>query len=634
VTRLGPPHRDTRSAVLLVASVAFLVFANSLWNEYAYDDHHIIVANEAIHSLETLPGALTTPYWPTAYGRQLGLWRPVTTGAFGLQWLVGGGAPLVFHVVNLVGHAVASVLVLILLMQLMSLPAALAGGLLFAVHPVHVEAVANVVGFSEVFSTAALLAACIVHLRGPTRSGWGSAFAVGLLYALGFGAKESAVTLPGLIFLIDAARQRLGFSDLGGYVRDRWRTYLVMALVAAALLLGRYMVLGSVANPFAPLGASALNELPRIWTLGDIWTHYIRLWVLPMDLSADYAPNVIRVSMSWHVTNLLGVAVALTILVASVVAWRRPAMSPESVTARAAAFGVVWFVIAISPVSNTLFLSGVLLAERTLYLPSVGLAAASGWLIVRLARDRPRGAWIFLVVALGLASARTWTRTPTWLNNPTVFADLIGDNPHSGRSQWILGDEFLRLGAESSALRAYSAAIGTLGHDYQLLMEISQRLIGIERYSLAEFLMTQAQEADASFPHAPALIAAARAERGDARGTEIPARTALGIFEADVVRWHLLAWSLAAQGRLQEAAVVRDRAEALGTPGFWQQWMYLAYQRREAGDSIGAYLAIDSAWTRASTDTGRAALDSVRVAEFGLGSLLEDPPVAEVPIDF
>jgi tetratricopeptide (TPR) repeat protein len=309
-------------------------------------------------------------------------------------------------------------------------------------------------------------------------------------------------------------------------------------------------------------------------------------------------------------------------------------MSPESVTARAAAFGVVWFVIAISPVSNTLFLSGVLLAERTLYLPSVGLAAASGWLIVRLARDRPRGAWIFLVVALGLASARTWTRTPTWLNNPTVFADLIGDNPHSGRSQWILGDEFLRLGAESSALRAYSAAIGTLGHDYQLLMEISQRLIGIERYSLAEFLMTQAQEADASFPHAPALIAAARAERGDARGTEIPARTALGIFEADVVRWHLLAWSLAAQGRLQEAAVVRDRAEALGTPGFWQQWMYLAYQRREAGDSIGAYLAIDSAWTRASTDTGRAALDSVRVAEFGLGSLLEDPPVAEVPIDF
>ena len=39
-----------------------------------------------------------------------------------------------------------------------------------------------------------------------------------------------------------------------------------------------------------------------------------------------------------------------------------------------------------------------------------------------------------------------WTRTPTWCNNPTVFAHLIGDNPHSGRSQWILGDEYLRLG--------------------------------------------------------------------------------------------------------------------------------------------------------------------------------------------
>ena len=396
--RLGLPHRDGRSAALLVGGIAVLVFANSLTNQYAFDDHHIIVANTAIHSLETLPGALTQPYWPIAYGRELGLWRPVTTGAFGLQWLVGRGSPLVYHIVNVVGHATSAVLVLVLLMHLMSLPAALAAGLLFAVHPVHVEAVANVVGFSEVFSTAALLAACLVHVRSPARSGWSAALAVGVLYALGFGAKESAVTLPGLIFLIDAARQRVAPGDLADYVRDRWRTYTDMAAVAAVLLLGRYEILGSVANPFAPLGASQLEDLPRIWTLGDIWTHYIRLWVFPMDLSADYSPNVIPVSMGWHVTNVLGVVVAIAILVSALVAWRRPEMSPGSVTARTTAFGVVWFIIAISPVSNTLFLAGVTLAERTLYLPSVGLAAASGWLIHRLARDRPRGAWVLLVV--------------------------------------------------------------------------------------------------------------------------------------------------------------------------------------------------------------------------------------------
>jgi hypothetical protein len=60
--------------------------------------------------------------------------------------------------------------------------------------------------------------------------------------------------------------------------------------------------------------------------------------------------------------------------------------------ARIAGFGAGWFLLAISPVSNVFFVSGVLLAERTLYLPSVGLAAVTGWLFLRLARQRPRGA--------------------------------------------------------------------------------------------------------------------------------------------------------------------------------------------------------------------------------------------------
>lgn len=615
---LGPPHRDARSAGLLVAFVAVGVFVNSLGNLYAFDDVHIVLGNEAIHRLETLPGALVTPYWPTFYGRELGLWRPVTTGAFGLQWIVGGGAPLVFHATNVLVHAAASVLVLLLAAQLVPLAAALAAGLLFAVHPVHVEAVANVVGFSEIFSTAALLAACLLHVRGPDRTGWGRAVAIGGLYALGFGAKESAVTLPALILLVDAARRRIDFASLGAYVRERWRVYAAMAAVASALLAGRFAILGSIANPFAPLGAGVLKDLPRIWTLGDIWTHYVRLWAFPTDLSADYAPNVIPVSLGWHLTNTLGVAVALIVLAAALVAWRQSAMDPTSMTARAVAFGVVWFLIAISPVSNTLFLSGVLLAERTLYLPSVGLSIASGWLVVRWARERPRAAWALLVVALGLFSVRTWTRNPHWRDNANVFAHMIGENPHSGRSQWVLGDEFLRVGAEREALRAYSAAIGLVGHDYQLLTEISMKLAGIERYRTAEFLLMQAQEVDSTFPLAPALIATIRAEQGDAEGTEAYAREALELLESDTTRRHLLAWSLAAQGLWEEAAAERARADAEKPAGFWQQWAYLAYARQHEGDRRGALTALDSARARVVTDAGRAALDSIGVVDFGL----------------
>jgi hypothetical protein len=605
-----------------VAVVGGLVFANSLANGFAWDDIHIVVLNTAIHEWESLPGAIASPYWPVDYGRELGLWRPTTTALLGLQHVVSGGAPLLFHTVNVAGHVLASTLVLLLLAELMPLGAALAAALVFAVHPVHVEAVANVVGIAEVASTAALLGACLIHVRSGPGARWRSVLLVGLLYAVGFGAKESAVTLPGIVFLIDAARRRIGFYDLGAYLRDEWRTYAVLAVIAAVLLAGRFAVLGSLASPLGPLGADLLQEIPRIWTLAEVWTHYVRLWVFPLDLASDYAPNVIPISLGWHATNTVGALLAMGVLTMTWVAWRRPEARSDVLTARMAAFGVLWFVISISPVSNTVFLSGVLLAERTLYLPSVGLAAATGWLVMRLARERPRGAWIALGLALSLAMARTWTRTPTWADNEAMTTALVSQYPQSGRSQWILGDNFLARGRVSEGLLAYRAAIDVLGTHYQVVTEISKQLVAMRRYRAAEVLLSIAARNEPRFPLAWGMLAFIRAEYGDPEATEHYARLSLDRHDVDPTRHHLLAWALAAQGRWAEANEARARGLEQAGARFWQQYMYEAYVRRERGDTAGALAAIDTAWASVASDVGRAALDSVRVSEFGLESLL------------
>lgn len=630
---MGSPLEDRRTAFLLVGVVATAIYLNALGNGFAYDDNHIVLNNTALHSLETLPGALLEPYWPGSYGPELGLWRPVSSALYGLQWMLWGGEPLLFHAVNVVMHVVASLLVVLLLADLLPLAAAFVAGLVFAVHPVHVEAVANVVGLSELLSTICVLGAALLHIRAGPRSGWGPSLAIGALYAIGFGAKESAVTLPGLIFLLDAARGRIGFRDLRPYLTDRWRVYAVMLVVAVGLLAARYSVLGSIASPFAPLGAGLLEEIPKIWTLGEIWMHYVRLWVFPLDLASDYAPGVIPISFGWHVENVLGVGLAITILVLSLVAWRRQPVAREHDTARTAAFGVVWFMIAISPTSNTLFLSGVLLAERTLYLPSVGLAAATGWLVVRLARDRRRLAWGGLTVAVLASSVRVWTRNPTWHDTPTVMETLMRDYPQSGRAQWMLGDQFLMGGRVSQGLVSYRAAIDLLGTHYAMLTEISQRLMGVGRFRAAELLLRLAATDRPDFPLAYSLLALVRAEYGDAEGTERYARRSLELYPRDQTRLHLLAWALAAQGRVEEAAEARARADEIGPTIFWQKHMYDAYARWSAGDSTGTYQALDSVNVWVSTDIGRAAVDSVKVAEFGFdpdstegGEGAENPP--------
>ncbi|MGE0160939.1 MAG: hypothetical protein AB7T31_16170 [Gemmatimonadales bacterium] len=629
--RLSSPLRDVRAAALVVGLLAAAVYANSLWNRFAFDDVLIVVDNEAIQDLRTLPEALTRPYWPDAYGRELGLWRPVTTAAYGILYFVGGGSALPYHIVNVLGHAATSVMVVLLCAALMPLAAALAAGLLFAVHPVHVEAVSNIVGFAEILSALVVVLACWLHVRRPVGSGWGHALALGALYLVAFGAKESGATLPALLFLVDAARRRLEPKDLAGYIKERWRDYAVMAVVAAALLSGRLAVLGSVANPFPPFGADLLAHVPRIWTLGEVWSHYVRLWVFPLDLYGDYSPNVIPISLGWDAGNVVGVAVVLAVLAAALWTARRLPLAPALSAAGVVALGVAWFVVAILPTSNFFFLSGVVLAERTLYLPSVGLAALTGWLLFEMAGRRPRAAWTLLALAISLSAVRTWTRTPAWRDNSTFFATLLRDAPHAGRSQWILGDSFLRSGNTTQALIAYRNAINILDGHYQLVSDISQRMMEIERWETAEHLLVQAYRDRPELALAPSLLAWVRAQYGDAAGVETFARASLERYEEDGTRYHLLAWALATQARWQEAAAARARADELpGVINFWHRWMYAAYVQKHEGDTLGARTALDSAWASVATVRGRQAMDSARVADFGLEPLLGSRPLSPV----
>ena len=607
-TRFLAPWTNARGAALVCALLAMLVHANALGNQFAYDDDHILTANAAIQDVANLPGLMLEPYWLGDYSKQLGLWRPATILSLGVQWALWEDRAMPYHMVNVLAHGVATALVVLLIAALATVPIALLGGLVFAVHPVHVEAVSNIVGLAEVQAAVFFLAACLIHIRaGPALAqdrpyGAGRLGVVTALYLAAFLTKESAVTLPGVLVLLDAARERLGVGEVRGYARRRWPLYAVLAVAAAGVLAVRFAVLGSVARPLGPLGADLLQQgVPRIWTVAGIWTHYVRLMVFPLDLSSDYSPNVVPIELGWSALSLAGLTLGLVFLALAWLTWRDRDLSRGSTSARLIGFGVLWFIITISPVSNVFFLAGVLLAERTLYLPSVGAVAVAGWVLFRLLQDRPRAGWSVVGLVVVLMGARTWERTPTWRSTGTVFETMLQDYPQSGRSQWVLGDLFFLQGRVPEALRAYRAAIGILGGHYQLITEIGKKLIGAQKHRAARFVLLHAWREEPEWGVAPGYLAISYFQEGEWAEAARHARVSLAADGDNATISHILAGALAEEGRFAEAIPWRENAIAEGEGDSWEQWLALARLRLTVGDSVGAEQAADSALTRAST---------------------------------
>ncbi len=623
------PFKSLRSASLLACALAVLGSANSLSNGFAYDDRPIIELNTRIHTADSIPEALTLPYWPNEYGKELGLWRPVTTGLYGVLWTSSGGSPAAFHLANVLVHAWVTALVVLLVAQFAPLSLAFVSGLLFAVHPVHTEAVANAVGMAELLSSGLYLWACLLFVRRVDPGGpvpIRTTLAITVLYAIAFLSKESAVTLPGALFLLDGLRHPgRTLADVPSLLRNQIRLYAALAGVIVLVLVGRHEVLGNLANPMAPLGVELLNEgVPRIFTVTSAWPHYFRLLFFPSDLSPDYSPGVIPLAYGWNATNVLGVIVAVGSLLLALLAWRSGVLSRERVTARAAAFGVVWFVVTISPISNILFLSGVILAERTLYLPSVGWVVAASWLLHELYRERARVAVAATVLIVAVMTWKTVDRNPIWMDNVSVFDDMMSNHPESGRAQWLLADASRMVGNIDQSIRAYAISIGILNGSYPLLIDAGRHLINHDREDAGIFILERAWRDRPDRGIAPQLLSVMYFRRARYEDAATAAQAAVDFYEGrDGASTHMLAESLAKLGRWDEAIEARYRAIYDAGEGHrWQQWTWLADAYGMVGDTTRALTALDSALVRAEAGDGAdregiAQIDSIRAVYEG-----------------
>ena len=527
----------------LLAAAAVLVYVNSLLNGFAMDDGAIIATNGRVHDLSALREIWSTPYWPE-FGQQLGVYRPFIITLFAIQWAAGGGEPWLFHATNIFLHAGVTLLVFGLLLRLVPRIPAAVGALIFAVHPLHVEAVANVVGQAEIVTTAALVGACLLHASRPAgvAVGWTRRIALVALYLLGLFTKESAIILPGLLVLLDFAQRRVELSWRG--VR-RYADAMLMPLFLLVAGFAFYSVIRLGVLDGAFVGEDTGPQLAflkehRLLNAFRAFPEFMRLLFYPAQLSADYSPAVILPVISMTPMAALGLVLLIGLTALALLTPWAPAIG----------FPAGWYLIGISVVSNLFFPVGILVAERTMYLPSLAAAAvaAFAWDAIRQRAPESRRTLLQLALAVVVLAlgARTWIRNPDWASTSAVFTSIVRDRTESYRAQWALAAQRQTAGDRFMASMHYEAAFRIYPYNSELLTEY------------ANFLMIQKR-----YPRAVELLEAAN------RMHPRVMRTA-----------SMLAYAYLAAGRFADALPVIHRVDQLGAPkaSTMPMWAY-AYER-------------------------------------------------------
>ncbi len=590
-----PPWR----AALLVVLVSAGTFANSVPNGFAYDDNTIIGGRPLVTEGRVVD-ALTSSYWQQAVNGG-GLYRPVTLASFALEWRLWNGHPAGFHFMNLVVHTAVSLMVFFLILEVSATLPALVGGALFAAHPVHSEAVANVVGRAELYSALFVLGACLIFWkgRGLSRS-WRVARLLGIggLYALGLGSKEMAATLPALLVLLALVRNNEE-RDIDG-VRADLPVFVLTAVLLAAFLGVRFLILGTVSGELAAPTLMGLSVGQRILTSVAIWPQYFRLLVFPLDLVIDYSPAVLFPALTWGPDVILGVLMIFGAAAAAIFSWPRE---------RLITFGIAWLAIAILPVTNLLIPTGVLLAERTLYLPSVGLALVAAGVVSWTARER-RASLHVLLVASGVVCAafmmRTVLRNPSWMSTFTMLTTLGEEHPESFRSIRARAQSLDRIGDYAAAAGYYQTALELMPGGYSLLVEIARFYGRGERWSEAEVLLVEAIGLSPTHPVAWQVLSEQRLNQGRGREAHAIALEGLALVGSNGDLWKLVSESYVAKGDYDAAIRARWASFAVADEDSadWRRMSVLMELAGRSQQAVNASQRADVLASREGADSG------------------------------
>lgn len=423
---------------------ALIVYACTIGGTYIYDDVAIVRDDPRVQQPARWSELWTQPYFPTA-GRGAvvdPLYRPLVSTSFAVQRWLGGDRPWAFHLVNVLLHMGVSAVLVLLAARLGGLAAGWVAGILFAVHPVHVEAVAGLVGRCELMCALASLLGIYLFLRaGPMTLA--RVFGIWACFVAALLSKEQGV-LFGLLLLAAAPLRRDEPKSKNARQLRLWLLVLICWTLAAYLLIRQQVAPVLWDRQFLDWDVNPLVRSigrDRLLVPFVLLGRYVALLTVPARLSIDYGATVIGWKASLRDPYLyLGFIAALTWVAGVIVSLSR--------RNRAMLFCLLAMAACYAMIGNILLLIGTIFGERLIYIPSAFALIAIAMVLTRLPRRLLVPVAGVLAVAGGI---RAYIYARQWNNRLSFYQASVAAQPKSERVYSLLWHEYEQAGNGQAA---------------------------------------------------------------------------------------------------------------------------------------------------------------------------------------
>jgi len=573
----GSPAASLRrlhlACALVSALVGFGLYASLYDGKFYWDDNILIVDND--QALDEWGDALRAFAQPVFPEEAVAYYRPILMASFVIERQLWGKNPGAFHVTNAVIHGLNAAIVWLYLFILVESPAAaLAGALLFAVHPIQGQSVGLIPARNDmmlVLPVIGMLLADRARQQRPAGEGWPFAVAIVGCYALTVWNKETGIVAPALLILDDLLLRRRRPADLVA----RIPLLAALAAVVLAYFATRHVIFGT------PFGGDEYGNPPLghrlevvIVTLG----YYVRQILLPWGFApTPYHPGLLDLAGAafWKLAFFFALFVLASALA---VGWNRRA-----------AFGLAFFLVTVFPVLGLAPMKLYLLEHRV-YLPMVGIAlAAAATLAYAASRSRAALPAGFAVVAV--LAILAWTRVPVFRDPVSFWTAGAANAPLSEYAHDELGYVLTQAGRDEDAMVAFRKALRI---DPRLDSSRYKLALALERSGRPGEAIAEIEELLRQHPRSVAawnVLGVLRKRSGDLEGARAALGHGLEIAPEDPALLANLAnvhEDLGAHDEAVDMLRTLVRVEP-GATAAWQQLGRQLYNARRYGEAVDAF---------------------------------------------